>query len=283
MICSETVQAQGPFNKKLAVGGTIGMTYNRNRLKAPYVFQSHPVLKGLKVLTSLDADDIGLNATLGMDYRFTDDIILGVAYSFETDFNASGRLGGNLAQLGLPVPSEFNYKAKVETAVPRSASFSAVWQGSPMLKLGFQVDWINWRSAFAELPLHLANGDNAALNAFLGSDTIDDTVPLDWRDQYIFHFGSAYRWSGNLSLRAGYQFGGSPVPVGTLTPLTAAITEHAVSFGLGYENGDYALDLAYRWSLPNTERVENSILLGGEFNNSHTRVGTHWFGFSIRL
>lgn len=267
----------------VSLGGSVGITYNRNRLKAPYIFQSQPVLKGLKALTSLDTDGIGVNASLGVDYRPSDNIILSAVYSFKSTFNATGHITGNLGELGLSVPSEFTYDAVVDTAIPRSASFSAAWQGTPRLKLGIQVDWIDWSDAFDELPLRLTNGDNAFLNNLLGSDAIADTVPLDWRDQYIFHIGSEYRPSENLFLRAGYQYGRSPVPAATLTPMTAAITEHAVSLGLGYQFNDYTVDLAYRWSLPNTVQVENSILLGGEFNNSSTRVGVHWLGLSARF
>ncbi|MEX2523637.1 MAG: outer membrane protein transport protein [Gammaproteobacteria bacterium] len=283
IVLKSAVGAAYNLNDTVSVGGSLGISYNRNRLKAPYIFQSHPVLKGLKVLTNLDTDGLGVNATLGVDYRPSDKFLLSAGYSFKTAFNATGRITGNLGELGLPISPEFKYDAEVDTAVPRSVSLSAAWQATPQLMLGVQLDWIDWSDAFDQLPLHFTNGDNIALNALLGSDAIDDTAPLDWRDQYIFHIGSEYRWSDNVSLRAGYQYGRSPVPAATLTPMTAAITKHAVSLGLGYQSVDYTIDLAYRWSLPNTERAGNSILLGGEFNDSSTRVGTHWFGFSIRF
>ena len=45
-------------NPALSLGISLEALYNRNQLQAPYIFQSHPVLAGLKVLVDLDADDL---------------------------------------------------------------------------------------------------------------------------------------------------------------------------------------------------------------------------------
>ena len=43
------------------------------------------------------------------------------------------------------------------------------------------------------------------------------------------------------AVRAGYAYGNNPVPDGTLTPLTAAITEHLLTLGRGLQDGPLAL------------------------------------------
>ena len=41
------------LGKKLSIGATVGADYNSNTLHAPYIFQSQPVLMGLKTLLDL--------------------------------------------------------------------------------------------------------------------------------------------------------------------------------------------------------------------------------------
>lgn len=269
------------LNDRLSAGASLGLAWNRNRLKAPYIFQSHPVLGGLKVLVSLDTDDLDMTATLGLDYQVSERLALYLSYALETGFEASGDLKGNLSGLGLGIAPEFNYDAAVSTAMPRTVSGGLVVQASDTLDLGLQLDWINWARSFDTLPLRLQNGSNPALNGLLGMDSIDDTAPLDWCDQYVIHLGGEYRYSQRLSLRAGYEYGTVPVPVATMTPMTGAILNHAMSIGLGYRLDDIELDLAYRWSINNRVDVNDSLLLGGEYDNTSLTVGLHTFGVSI--
>jgi long-chain fatty acid transport protein len=268
-------------NDRFSVGATLGFAANRNRMKAPYIFQSHPVLGGLKVLVSLDTDDTGIVSRLGMNYRITENVSFNTTYMFETNFVADGDLKGNLSALGLGIQPEFIYDTEVSTGVPRNFSAGIDWQTSDTLKLGFQVDWINWKKSFDALPLRLRNGDNAELNAFLGSNAIDDTAPLDWRDQYVFHLAGEYRYSDVMTLRAGYEYSNVTVPTSTLAPMAGAILDHVICFGLGYQFEKFQLDLAYRWSIDNAVNVEDSALLGVEYDNTRLKTGLHSLGVSI--
>ena len=56
------------------------------------------------------------------------------------------------------------------------------------------------------------SGNNADLNAFLGSNSINDIVPLRWRDRLVYRAGVEFSLTENLTLRAGYSFGESPLP-----------------------------------------------------------------------
>jgi long-chain fatty acid transport protein len=65
---------------------------------------------------------------------------------------------------------------------------------------------------------------------------------MNWRDQYVLAVGMAYEWSGDLILRAGYNYGRSPVPQETINPLLAAVSRHTYTLGLGYR-------LSKRWRI----------------------------------
>lgn len=55
-------------NRKLSVGGTIGLLDNRNTLDAPYIFQQQAVLAGAKTLLNLHTSGTGWNGTFGALY-----------------------------------------------------------------------------------------------------------------------------------------------------------------------------------------------------------------------
>ena len=272
------------INSHWSVGASMGLLYNRNRLKAPYIFQSHPVLAGAlggsKVIVNLDAEAYGINGQLSTRYRINDDLMLGIAWTSSTSFEAEGTLRGRttgvLAGIG-----GFKYDAEVETNLPQSLSVGLGWNINRDWHLGLQFDWLDWSNAFAELPIRLTNGTNAMLNAAIGDNRIDDTAPLDWQDQYVTRIGVEYRWSERLHFRSGYSYSNNPVPDETLTPLTAAIMQHSISLGLGYRGNSFQAELAWQWDLPTEESVSVSRLRAGEYNSSEVEVGIHWVSLSL--
>jgi long-chain fatty acid transport protein len=88
----------------------------------------------------------------------------------------------------------------------------------------------------------------------------------------VFRGGLEYGITTNLLLRAGYSYGKSPVPDETLTPLTAAITQSAISAGIGAHWDRYYADLAYEYDLPVERSVGTSSLLSGEYSNTSIKV-----------
>lgn len=78
---------------------------------------------------------------------------------------------------------------------------------------------------------------------------------FDWRDQWVLAVGGEYRASESVTLRTGYNYGESPVPDGTLTPLFPAITEHHVTLGASVLRGgvtyEFALEHAFEASQTN--------------------------------
>ncbi len=265
----------------LSVGISLDAHYNRNQLQAPYIFQSHPVLSGLKVLVDLDADDLQFGTTLGLVFSPEGDWSFNLAWSPEVDFSAEGDISGNLGQLGLGIQETFTYNAQVETAKPEKMILGARWQVAERVTLGLQYDRINWRSAFRELPIMLTEGSNADLNAFLGENFITDVAPLSWRDQDTWHVGLEYLLQSGTKLRFGYEDSEVPVPSVTITPMTAATLDRAVSAGISFQFGGRNIDLAYRYSDSDRFYVGNSGLLGGEYDNTAQTLNLHTVNLSI--
>lgn len=262
----------------LSIGGAFGIVDNLNTLETPYIFQTNPTLAGLKTLLDLHTSGIGYNGTFGLIARPARRLQFGLAYKTRTRVRSTGSASGNAyAQfdaLGLSNYSPvFHYNAEVDNVFPQSASTSLGWQAQRRIRTYLQADWINWHDAFTQLPVHLTAGNNALINALLNSTSLNDSIPLDWKNQVTVRAGFETSLAESFTLQGAYAHANSPVPAATLTPLTAAIMSDSLSTGLAYAKGPLRLQLGYQVNLPKTATVNNSSLLAGEY--SHTRT-TLW-------
>jgi long-chain fatty acid transport protein len=262
---------------KLSVGVTAGADYNSNTLQAPYIFQSQPNLAGTKVLLDLHTYGVGYNESVGAMFEPTKNLDLGVSWKSHTIINSTGLASGNASALftalGANVASNYAYNAAVKNVLPQSVNANVAWHVNPRWLLAFQTDWVNWSNAFTTLPVTLTNGSNVTINTVAGSSTLHDGVPLNWKDQYSFHGGVERMFWESVSLRFGYAYGNSPVPDGTLTPMTAAIMTNQLTTGAAYHTGRSRFDIAYTFDPIAQQQVGTSNLLAGEYNNSTVRVG----------
>ena len=259
----------------LSVGASAGLIYNDNRLTAPYIFQSHPGLAGLKTLLDLEADGFGVDGQVGALWRPNGQWAFALTWKSPSEVHAKGDATGDVGQqLGQPsVP--FHYDAEVQNRFPQSFTLGAAWQPTEQWRLLGQVDWINWEDAFDVLRVRLRNGDSGIINGVLGSTSLDDDAPLNWENRFVFRTGVEYSATESIRLRAGYSYGKSPVPDATLTPLTAVILEHTIGLGVGWSSGRWAVDAAWQWDLPTTRDVGASALRAGEYSNSSVKAGIH--------
>jgi long-subunit fatty acid transport protein len=265
-------------NDKISIGVSSGAVYNSNTLDAPYIFQSNPALAGLKTLLDLHTTGVGWNTSVGAIARPTNRIQFNVAWKSSTTVNSTGDASGNLAQqlaaVGLAARPDFHYSASVRNVLPQSVLAGVSFRVDGRWIFAFQGNWVNWSNAFSSLPVSLSNGNNADINGLLGSNSIFDRIPVQWKDQFSIRGGVERLLTENVSLRAGYAHSNNPVPSSTLSPLTAAIMTDQLSTGIGYRHGRWRFDAAYAIDPTARESVGTSALLNGEYSNSTVRIGT---------
>jgi long-subunit fatty acid transport protein len=267
------------LSRKLSLGVSAGAVYNSNTLDAPYIFQSHPVLAGLKTLLDLHTTGVGWNTSVGVLASPSNKLQINAAWKSRTSIDstgdASGNIGVQLAAIGLGAARpDFHYSALVHNTLPQSALFGVNWKVDGKWTVALQSNWVNWHGAFSSLPVTLTNGNNADINGVLGTNSIFDRVPVAWKDQFSFRGGVERQVKENFSFRAGYAHSNSPVPASTLSPLTAAIMTHQLSTGFGYRYAKWVFDLAYAFDPTAQQNVQQSGLLSGEYSNSVVRIGT---------
>lgn len=274
-------------NRKLSLGASLGAMYNANSLHAPYIFQQQPQVAGLKTLLDLQASGVGWNGTFGAVITPSNNLTIGLAYrtqtTVHTNGNASGNAGAQFAALGIPFQPTFHYDAEVDTKFPQAFTGGVSWRGWRHTQINLQGQWIDWSGAFQQLPVKLTNGNNSDINGFLGSSSLQDTIPLRWNNQEMFGVGVQVPVAEGWELRGGYSYATDPVPSATLTPMTAAILQNTLGTGAGYTHGHYRFDLAYQVQLPASQHVGQSGLLAGEYNNSQVNVMVQSITLTTRI
>jgi long-chain fatty acid transport protein len=183
----------------------------------------------------------GIGAQFGIAYNMGDFVYAGLTYqspvsmTYKRVFDSNcfaGTCDRQFEDLKLTQPQELAFGVGVK----------------PMnnLKVGMDIRWINWRNA-------------------------KGYKEFQWNDQWVIALGGEFKPMQRLALRAGYNYGKSPIRGGTkdTTPNKTipdfavpfsdfyiawfnligfpAITEHHITLGLGYEfTKNFGIDLAYK-------------------------------------
>jgi long-subunit fatty acid transport protein len=284
------VGASVAITRQLSIGASFGLNYNENTLQTPYIFQSQPVLRGFKTLLDLSTSGWGENASAGILYRPADTVAIGFSYQSPTTIRTHGDASGNAAaQLDALGPAfagvkrDFHYSAEVDNTFPQIVSGGVAWKFHPGWEVSTQVGWTNWSDAFDTLPVKLTHGNNAQINALVASNSLQDNIPLGWKDRFTYSIGIEHTILKDYFLRCGYAYSKSPVPSETLTPLTAALPEHTLSAGAGYRWRWLEVDLAYQWDISASRQVGKSALLDGEYSGSSVSAGIQWVGLTTSM
>lgn len=264
------------FGPKWSGGAVLGLVYNTNNLNAPYIFQQQPQLAGLKVLLSLQTHGYGWNGNAGVQFQPSSHVRIGLAWKSGTTIHTNGTANGSASALftGLGVTQSplFSYQAQVLNHLPQAFDAGFSWRADRHMTWQAQGDFVAWGQAFQQLPVTLTGGTNAVINSVVGSNAMQDAVPLHWNNQVGIHVGVDSPVGENWVLRAGYGYMTNPVPSATLLPLTASIMRNSIGTGAGWTHGHMRLDAAYQALLPSSESVGTSSILAGEYSNSTVRI-----------
>jgi long-chain fatty acid transport protein len=178
----------------------------------------------------------GIGAQLGIAYNMGDFVYAGLTYQSPVNMTYKrvfdSNGNGQFEDLKLTQPQELAFGVGVK----------------PMnnLKVGMDIRWINWKNA-------------------------KGYKEFQWNDQWVIALGGEFKPTQKLALRAGYNYGKSPIRGGTKNTGNAnnipdfnqpfsdfyiavfnligfpAITEHHITLGLGYEfTKNFGIDLAYK-------------------------------------
>lgn len=226
-------------NDKLAIGGALHLAWGSLDMGAIMSADGDGNLSnGLETQWNAgggQSQSYGIGASIGINYKPTDDVCLGAYYQSSVKMkykNVFDSDGNGIFE-----------DLKLEQ--PQEASVGVGYRPIPELKVGFDIRWINWSDA-------------------------DGYKQFKWKDQWVFAVGGEYKVTPRLALRAGYNYGKSPIRSKNVTtnnlnniPDLAqpfpdydvewfnligfpAIAEHHVTLGFGYQFTEhFTLNMSY--------------------------------------
>ena len=254
-------------NDRLSIGGTFGLAISHVELEGPFYTTAFGA--GLPAVIDLQGTGAAPTGSIGLQYKVTPNTVIGLSYTEETRFEFDGTAR---AQIG---PLATSWDSTIELEWPRSLGIGVMHNVCCCSRVGFDVVWYDWSSAFNELPITLRNPTNPVVGGLLGN-SYTEAYPLNWNDSVSYRF--AYEWSptDDLTWRAGYTYHNSPVPDSTLNPYLDGVLEHVVALGVSRCIGHGWLNLAYQYSWSPERVVIDSEIVGDDFDNSTMRAQAHW-------
>ncbi len=210
----------------------------------------------------------GIGAQLGVAYNLGDFVYAGLTYQSPVNMTYKRVFDsdgdGQFEDFKLTQPLELAFGVGVK---PKDN-----------LKVGTDLRWINWKRA-------------------------KGYKHFQWKDQWVIGLGGEFKPMQKLALRAGYNYGKSPIRGGakdttrnkTIPNFAApfsdfdialfnligfpAITEHHITLGLGYEfTKNFGIDLAYKHAFNKKVRAEDGAGNFVEAQNAQNAIsiGLNW-------
>jgi long-chain fatty acid transport protein len=229
---------------KFSVGMTLNIGYSDMEIKfLPNTY--FPGSGGSSQFSGMHLRDVfsfGYGAKIGIKYKLNEVIHIGAVYTTKSCFNYDhGKV-----TFTAPEPYGGTFDASVDGFnLPQSLGIGIGVRPTNKLLIAFDIKWLNWSGAIKTVKIKTSSS-----TPWMSSLPFE----MDWRDQTVIAIGISYKTSEKLTVRAGYNYGNSPVRWGTM-PLFPAITEKHATLGFGFQlsnnwNIDVALEHAFNRSSP---------------------------------
>jgi long-chain fatty acid transport protein len=203
---------------------TVGAVVNAMYATMGYQAATQAELPGGASLVSHDsATAYGIGGTFGVVVTPTAALSLGATYetrSFFQDFEFNTPTGHDSIDFDQP------------SVVTAGAGFRPFGK----LLLATDIQWIRWSET---------NGQNMPEFTDAASTPVPFRWNLDWDDQLVFKVGAEYAAASWLKVRAGYNYGKTPLNAVRAFENIAfpAVAEHHVTAGLGLDVGKATVNL----------------------------------------
>jgi long-chain fatty acid transport protein len=218
----------------------------------------------------------GIGAQLGIAYNMGDFVYAGLTYQSPVNMTYKRVFDSNC--FGSGCDGQFE---DLKLTQPQEVAFGVGVKPMDNLKVGMDIRWINWKNA-------------------------KGYKEFQWKDQWVIALGGEFKPMQKLALRAGYNYGKSPIRGGVKDNTTPnntipnfdpstkftdfyiamfnligfpAITEHHITLGLGYEfTKNFSIDLAYKHAFNKKVRAEDGAGSFVEAQNAQNAisVGLNW-------
>ena len=237
LIVAPTAAYQVAPNHSIGISPLIGY----QRFKA-YGLQAFAALStdttGATVTNAGFDDAFGYGVRIGYMGKITPTVSIGAAYASTMKFDEFSKYAGLFAeQGGFDIPENYN--------------LGVAWQATPMVKLALDYQRINYSK--------VNSVGNPSANTLLGVAPLgaDNGSGFGWDDVNVWKLGTEYKYSQNLTLRAGYSHSDNPISGSDMGEamfniLAPAVIKDTATLGFTYTLGSgNELTMAYMHAFKN--------------------------------
>lgn len=262
-------------NEDHAVGASLVLAVQRFRAYGLDAFPQFgtTVLPGKLLSDSDHLSNLGFDYSYGAGVRFgwqgeflDDRVTLGLTYASRTYMTKFDKYRGLFAEQGdMDMPENYGIGIAIKPA-------KGLTIAADVVRINYSdIASIGNRGPGA--PINL-NGipSNTDPTALLG---MDNGMGFGWTDQTIYKLGINYGLNERWQIRAGYNYGKSPIPDDQLTfnTLAPATTEHHYSVGFTYKaNDNLEVTGTYMYAAPNSQSAIDQNILGGVEIDMHQNI-----------
>jgi long-chain fatty acid transport protein len=173
-------------------------------------------LDGFGIVNPGYDDSTGFGVRVGWLGKLSDTVSVGAAYASKMSMSKFDKYAGLFAEQGdFDIPSNWNIGVAV--------------QATPQVKVALDYQRINYTD--------VASISNPSANIFLPAALGANNGPgFGWSDMDVVKLGVEYQYSKNLTLRAGYNHGDTPISPADVTfnILAPAVVENHLTLGFTY-------------------------------------------------
>jgi long-chain fatty acid transport protein len=223
-------------------------------------------------------DDFGTGFNLGLAFKVTDRVTLGLAYRSKVDLTVKGDTSFDLPDAALS-PYFPQTGGTTDLTLPQQATAGISWQITDPLTVEVGVRWEDW-SSFDKMAIELDQAIGPP-----GSSATEKTVLRDWHDTWAGNLGIRYRLNEHVALLAGYLYGENPVPNSTFDPSIPDSDTHLFTLGTDLTFGNLVVSVSYGYQKQENRRKDNQVgaeyaALGGTANGRY-KTDAHLAALSV--
>ncbi|WP_144686553.1 OmpP1/FadL family transporter [Desulfobotulus alkaliphilus] len=190
------------------------------------------------------SDDLNYSFNLGVMYRATETITLGLTYRSETSTDFDGDLKRNGVKIA---------KATMKYNHPQQVQAGIRYAPHDRFSIEFDLVWTEWS---------INKNQREDIFPIDGSPSFPLEYERNWDNTRQIRFGAEYVLSEMITLRGGYFYDPSPIPDDTLDLMWPDGDKKTYSIGAGFNFGSFTLDTVLQLTA-----VEQDRIVGGESNN----------------
>lgn len=253
MVADIAVAAGGRINDSLAVGVSASYYFSRARLErmadlglaggAPGMMDARSVLKG---------DGSTWGASAGLLYTLNKRNAFGLTYKLPFSIDYDGEW--NMAGMQSDAEATFDF--------PASVVLGYMFKPTDKLSLELDADWTHWSDV----------GDISI--DFKTPGMADATMEQRFLNTIAWKLGAEYKYSEDVTLRAGYIYNRNATPDETWRPSMPDTDVHFLTAGAGYRMDRLTLNGAVQLVFYEKRNIDNNVDMN-EFTSSSTIDGEY--------